>query len=513
MACDIIEISHHINVNHKQACTDLEKASLFITEALQSEIQRNTTLCMLIHRLEERAAENGRSLSEQTESNRQVKLQVDELQKQLEEKDNSLTQAKQSIAVLKNELGDLKQQLQSHQSNHRTIQEVTEWQQDESRANIVKEEDGVQQNVLVAVKEEDANDAYPCSQSDETDTSTEQTNSSSAGIRMELVQEGDEKLDMTQIISADPDAIKFLRLSVKLVDCCVTQGHQRTTSKNIEDGENPNHERIAGKRSEMPSSAVPKFSAVPETEVDNGRPYKSPACGEDFPSKSTMEKHQQGTHTGEKPHLEQEQHTHTGKTSHHHHHEHHGQRVVRANALSAHKRTDTGQKSHHCEECVKSFTHAVDLRRHKLIHTGERPYQCPECGRCFTQLGHLKRHNLIHTGERGHHCEQCGKSFKHAGDLRRHQVIHTGEKRHHCGQCGKSFKHAGDLRRHKLIHTGEKSHHCGQCGKSFVRLERLKEHQRLHTGEKPYLCGQCGKSFREASNFRRHKLIHTGERP
>ncbi|XP_063073560.1 uncharacterized protein LOC134464044 [Engraulis encrasicolus] len=179
MACDIIGISHHMNANHKQACSDLEKASLFIIEALQNEIQRNTTLCMLIHRLEERAAENERSLSEQVESNQQLKLYVDELQKQLEDKDNSLTQAKEIIVVLKNELGDLKRQLQNHQSNHGTSQEVTDWQQDESMTNIVKEEDGVQQNVLGAVKEEDAENAYPFSQSGEMDNSTEQTNSSS----------------------------------------------------------------------------------------------------------------------------------------------------------------------------------------------------------------------------------------------------------------------------------------------------------------------------------------------
>ncbi|XP_063049157.1 uncharacterized protein LOC134443200 isoform X3 [Engraulis encrasicolus] len=238
MACDMTEIYCHINANHKEVCSDLEKAGLFITEALQSEIRRNTTLCMLIHRLEERAAENGRSQSEQVESNRQLKLQVDELQKQLEDKDNSLTQAKQSIAVLKNELGDLKQQLQIHQCDHRMTQEVNEWQQDESLPNIVKEEDGVQQNYLVAVKEEDSDDWYPFSQSDEVDTSTEQTTSSCADIKIEFLQEDEEKLDITPVVSSDLDPVKCLRLSVQLVDCCATEGHQRTTSQNNEDGEN-----------------------------------------------------------------------------------------------------------------------------------------------------------------------------------------------------------------------------------------------------------------------------------
>ena len=50
---------------------------------------------MLIRRLEEREVETGRSLTEQAESNRQLKLKNDELQQHLEGKDNSLSQANQ----------------------------------------------------------------------------------------------------------------------------------------------------------------------------------------------------------------------------------------------------------------------------------------------------------------------------------------------------------------------------------------------------------------------------------
>ncbi|XP_063073774.1 MAP7 domain-containing protein 3-like [Engraulis encrasicolus] len=250
MEYEINAISHHVAASHKQACSDLEKASQFITEALQNEVQRNTTLCMLIHRLEERAAENGRSLSEQVESNRQLKLQVDELQKQLENKDNSLTQAKQSIAMLTNELTDLQQQMQSHQSScrmiqeglqqegesqpnvvriavltndladleellqshqsncSRTIQEVTEGlQEGESQPNVVKEEDGPLQDVDAGIKEEEdyaaVADGYQCSQYDETNSAPEQITSSSADIKSEPVQEEDEKSDMISVVSSD----------------------------------------------------------------------------------------------------------------------------------------------------------------------------------------------------------------------------------------------------------------------------------------------------------------------
>src|SRR4029434_10621911 len=61
----------------------------------QHEVGRNQELCVLIRRLEDREVETGRSLTEQAESNRQVKLKNDEIEKHLEEKDNSLSQANQ----------------------------------------------------------------------------------------------------------------------------------------------------------------------------------------------------------------------------------------------------------------------------------------------------------------------------------------------------------------------------------------------------------------------------------
>ena len=61
----------------------------------QHEVGRNRELCVLIRRLEEREAESGWRLTEQVESNKQLRSKVDELQKHLEEKDNSLTQATQ----------------------------------------------------------------------------------------------------------------------------------------------------------------------------------------------------------------------------------------------------------------------------------------------------------------------------------------------------------------------------------------------------------------------------------
>ncbi|XP_062393553.1 uncharacterized protein LOC134081549 isoform X2 [Sardina pilchardus] len=115
-------LGQHTDMNHKQACIDLEKATQYITQALQHEVGRNQELCMLIRRLEETEAETGRSLTEQVESNKQLKLKIDELYKHLGEKDHSLAQANQTVASLKIQLRGLNQHRQSQQSNSSPLQ-------------------------------------------------------------------------------------------------------------------------------------------------------------------------------------------------------------------------------------------------------------------------------------------------------------------------------------------------------------------------------------------------------
>ncbi|KAL2086205.1 hypothetical protein ACEWY4_017264 [Coilia grayii] len=237
-------ISQHVDVSHEQACSDLEKASQLITEALQRKVQRNMALRMLVHRLEERASENGRSLSEQVESNRRLKLQVDKLQKHLKGKDNSLTEANQAIAVLKNELRDLQQQLQSHQSSHGTIQEVTVWlQEGESQHTVVKGEESLLQPLVIGIKKEDADyniadkDAVAGDNDDGhqygADPPTEQTTSSPADIKAELVQEDEGESAVAPGLSSGiqppSDPVTLRSLSVQLVDCCTTQANRPTT--------------------------------------------------------------------------------------------------------------------------------------------------------------------------------------------------------------------------------------------------------------------------------------------
>ncbi|KAL2102949.1 hypothetical protein ACEWY4_002117 [Coilia grayii] len=527
MEREINEISHHVDVSHGQAYTDLQKASQFITEALQKEVQRNMALRMLIHRLEERASENGRSLSEQVESNRQLKVQVDELQKHLEDKDNSLTQANQTIGILKNELRDLQQQLQSHQSHHssescKTIQAVTEagLQDGESQPNVVKEEDGLLQNLVMGIKEEEDvadedDDGYQCSHSDEADTPTEQTTSSSADIKAELVQEQDEESDMAPVLSSEinqspPDPaslVKFLRLSVQVVDCCTIQHQQGADGKNNERGEQPKNGR-GSRRSSL--SAVPKFTAIPKTMMHNEKPYHCSFCRKSFSRKAWLKKHLH-VHRGDNTNLKRDQHIDAGETP--YHCKPCGKRFLRASDLRRHKRIHKKDKPYHCKQCGTSFSRGGNLKRHQLIHTGERPYPCGQCGKAFFQMECLKRHRRVHTGEKPYRCKQCGSSFAQPGALGRHQRIHTGEKPYQCKHCGKRFLRASDLKRHKLIHTKDKPYYCKQCDKSFSQGGHLRTHQRIHTGDKPHNCKHCGKCFSQAGNLRRHQHIHTGESP
>ncbi|XP_041960023.1 zinc finger BED domain-containing protein 4-like isoform X2 [Alosa sapidissima] len=208
-----------VDMNHKQVCLDLEKATQCITQAFRHEVVKNQELCMMICRLEEKEAETGRSLTEQVESNKQLKLKIDELQKHLEEKNNSLTQANQTVSLLKNELRDLLQQLKDQRSN-RAVRMVLErlhgWeshlngrhtQQIKSRSSPLQSEqlmaadepdqlmseqmmssDG-QIPLILGIKEENSVHGYEeCSQYEGADPRMEQNDSSDADTKPKQIQ-------------------------------------------------------------------------------------------------------------------------------------------------------------------------------------------------------------------------------------------------------------------------------------------------------------------------------------
>lgn len=159
---------------------------------------------------------------------------------------------------------------------------------------------------------------------------------------------------------------------------------------------------VAGRRSQRSLPTLPKFKAVPETDVDN----KYHVCGEDFSKKAAMKKHQQVVHTE--------------------------------------------FELYSCQDRSKHFSQRGDLEKHKLSHTGEMPHHCGLCGKSFANSGSLKRHlRTVHTGEKPFHCGHCGKRFSRAEHLKEHKNIHTGQKPYHCGQCGKPFSRLREVKLHE----------------------------------------------------------------
>ncbi|XP_031419547.1 zinc finger protein 436-like isoform X2 [Clupea harengus] len=529
----------HIDMmSHKQACLDLEKATQFITYALQHEVGRNQELCVLIRRLEEKEVETGRSLAEQAESNRQLKLKNDELQKHLEEKDNSLSQANQTVAFLKNELRDLHQQLRRQQSNHRTIQDVNEsLQGGESQ-----------------FKDEPMESYSSPLQSDQMTTAQESLVWSeplvSSDAQSPLVLSSHHSLPVSSsaesplvsshtLVSAD--AQRLLVSSHTLVSADAQRLLEAPVSgikeEDADDGDEYNQPDRADPGTEQtpPPAEDIKTELMQEQEDKSSIPLvlcsktdlsptdpmslcpvlcsKTDLSPTDPMSLARLRsvsvvlvdysRTQGRQRKDEENHTEQPETRKRSSAS--------SPEFPASPSISGTEKEKC--KNYSCSVCDKTFHFWTQFRLHQYGHTGRRPYCCALCGKRFTQKGSLKVHQRTHTGERPYHCTLCGKSFTQEGNLKLHQRTHTGERPYHCTQCGKSFTREGSLKEHQRTHTGERPYHCTQCGKSFTREGILKEHQRTHTGERPYHCTQCGKSFTREGSLKQHQRIHTGKRP
>ncbi|XP_042559833.1 zinc finger protein 239-like isoform X2 [Clupea harengus] len=550
------EITQHIDMmSHKQACLDLEKATQFITYALQHEVGRNQELCVLIRRLEEKEVETGRSLAEQAESNQQLKLKNDELQKHLEEKDNSLSQATQTVAFLKNELRDLHQQLRRQQSNHRTIQDVNEslqggesqfkdepmesyssplqsdqmttaqeslvWSEplvsSDAQSPLVlsshhslpvsssAESPLVSSHTLVSadaqrlleapvsgIKEEDADDGDEYNQPDIADPGTEQTPSPAEDIKTELMQEQEDKSSIPLVLCSKTDLSPTDPMSLSPVLCSKTD---------LSPTDPMSLSPVLCSKTDLsptdPMSLSPvlcsKTDLSPTDPMSLARLRSVSVVLVDYSRTQGRQRKDKENHT-EQPE------TRKGSSP-------SSPEFPAAPSISG---TETEKcETYSCSVCDKTFHFWSQFRLHQYIHTGRRPYCCSLCGKSFTREGGLKKHQRIHTGERPYHCTQCGKSFTREGHLKQHQRLHTGERPYHCTRCSKSFIQEGNLKQHQHVHTGERPYHCTQCGKSFTVEGSLKRHQLVHTGERPYHCTLCGKSFTQKGNLTIHKRIHT----
>ncbi|XP_041960155.1 zinc finger protein 436-like isoform X3 [Alosa sapidissima] len=544
------ELGQHMDTR-RQACIDLEKATRCITQALQHEIGRNQDLCVLIHRLEEKEAEISGSLTEQVESNKELKLKVVELQKDLEEKHKSMTQANQTVVLLKKELRELRQQRQSQQSN-RTVQDVNEWLQgEESQIRQIRipssplqldeltaaEEPLVCSEQLMSsdsqiplvspdgqippvsgIKEENADNGYEeCSQYERTEPRTErtQTTYSAADIKSEQIQtslvSSDGQMLLEAAVSDDEEyghSVKRRRNGSSATDQTMNPSTEIKAEQGQEEGLNM-APILSSEMDQFPTDPMSqahlwKVSVVLQDccrplggqgkDEENNRDKEQPGAGKGASSSSSI---LQIADT-EKPYCCSQC----------------GRSYRQKKNLKQHQRTHTGERPYQCAQCGIAFTHKGSLKQHQRIHTGERPYQCSECGKSFTNSGSLKRHEKTHTGEKPYSCSYCSKSFTYNHNLKTHQRIHTGGRSFDCAECGQSFSEWEHLKQHKRSqHTGKGLCHCTQCGKSFISNQNLIRHQRIHTGERPYQCTQCEKTFTDGGTLKRHQRIHTGERP
>ncbi|KAG7222560.1 hypothetical protein INR49_016157, partial [Caranx melampygus] len=105
-----------MELSHKRARFELEKAASDSARDLEHEVDRNQELLGRIKKLEEREAEAAKNLSEQVEANRALCKNLGGLNKKVEERDSRLNTANQAVSSLKDEIRELKQKIQNKDS-------------------------------------------------------------------------------------------------------------------------------------------------------------------------------------------------------------------------------------------------------------------------------------------------------------------------------------------------------------------------------------------------------------
>jgi uncharacterized Zn-finger protein len=140
------------------------------------------------------------------------------------------------------------------------------------------------------------------------------------------------------------------------------------------------------------------------------------ACGQDFPDRLALAKHQTEVHSTE--------------------------RVFQ------------------CPQCEKGFKELRTLRLHLKIHNAEYPEQCNVCQKVFRTKWQLKQHQMDHGGERPYPCPECAFTCKTKQQLNEHRRKHSGEKAYSCTQCNTRFTYRNGLIKHtKLNRCPKKNHH------------------------------------------------------
>ncbi|XP_036949455.1 mitotic spindle assembly checkpoint protein MAD1 [Acanthopagrus latus] len=105
-----------MELSHKRARFELEKAASDSARDLEHEFGRNQDLIGQIKKLEERESGAAKNLTEQMEANRALRKNLESLNKKLDERDTRLNTANQHISSLRDEIRELKQKIQNQDS-------------------------------------------------------------------------------------------------------------------------------------------------------------------------------------------------------------------------------------------------------------------------------------------------------------------------------------------------------------------------------------------------------------
>ncbi|XP_037545734.1 mitotic spindle assembly checkpoint protein MAD1 [Nematolebias whitei] len=105
-----------MELSHKRARFELEKAASDSARDLEHEVDRNQELLGRIKKFEEREAEATKNLSEQVEANQALRKNLEVVNKKLEERDTKLSSANQTISCLKDDIRELRLKIQNQDS-------------------------------------------------------------------------------------------------------------------------------------------------------------------------------------------------------------------------------------------------------------------------------------------------------------------------------------------------------------------------------------------------------------
>ena len=131
---------------------------------------------------------------------------------------------------------------------------------------------------------------------------------------------------------------------------------------------------------------------------------KSRACGKDFTSQATLDKHQL-IHQG--PHF-------------------------------------------FCTACGNGFLFKYQLNNHANTHT-DFAIKChyPRCGKVYKSEDEYRRHKKVHeTAYQEYTCTTCGKHFSGKKYRNEHMAIHLDEPKNKCPKCSKKYRRHSSLSKH-----------------------------------------------------------------